>query len=50
MAETLFRDTAREEYFYQLGSLEAFQVAKDTKMEAIYQVVVKHALEQVHGN
>jgi hypothetical protein len=46
--EITHRDTAREEYFYQKGRLEAFREAGATAVAKAYEAVVRNALEQVN--
>jgi hypothetical protein len=46
-AEIAHRDTAREEYFYQKGRLEAFREAGATAVAKAYEAVVRNALEQI---
>jgi hypothetical protein len=48
MAEKhLFRDTAREEYFYQLGRQEAFREAGASAVALALQSVVRNARDQI---
>lgn len=43
----LFRDTAREEYFYQLGRLEAFREAGVQTLVPILETIVRNSAEQI---
>lgn len=45
--KVLHRDTAREEYFYQLGRLEAFREVGAQSVVSAYEVVVKNAKDQI---
>lgn len=46
MTEHLFRDTARENYFYQLGRLEVMQDLEDQRALS-QEAVVRNARSQV---
>lgn len=47
MANRLLRETAREEYFYQQGRLEAFREAGVATLVPILEAVVRNSEEQI---
>lgn len=48
MANALLRETAREEYFYQQGRLEAFRESGVQTLVPILETIVRNAAEQIN--